>query len=127
MTDGIILEDEGHVIAFEPNQVKSAEINTGDFDRGNADAAPVAGPSEGPGITGNGIGPVWETPQDSKTDSFIYNAQDKLIDMKRIQDNIERGFVGPIQERHDVRMAEELYHVALPSVSRMCSFQKSTG
>lgn len=35
--DGIILEDEGHVIAFESNQVKSAEINTGDFDRGNDD------------------------------------------------------------------------------------------
>ena len=106
--DSIVLEDEGHVIVFEPNQVKSAEINTGAFDAGNDDVRySVAG--GGSGITGNGPGPVWATPQDSKTDSFIYNAQDKLIDMKRIQDNIEKA-LGPIQEQHDVRMAEELYH-----------------
>jgi len=35
--DSIILEDEGHVIVFEPNQVKSAEVNTGAFSPDNAD------------------------------------------------------------------------------------------
>lgn len=103
--DSIILEDEGHVIVFEPNQVKSAEINTGEFDADNPDVRySVAG-----GLTGNGTGPVWQTPQDSKRDTFLYNVQDKLIDLKRIQDNIEQA-LGPISEEHDVRMAEELYH-----------------
>jgi N12 class adenine-specific DNA methylase len=103
--DGVILEDEGHVVVFEPNQVKSAEINTGEFDADNPDVRySVAG-----GLTGNGTGPAWQTPQDSKRDTFLYSVQDKLIDLKRIQDNIEQE-LGPISEEHDVRMAEELYH-----------------
>jgi N12 class adenine-specific DNA methylase len=35
--DGIILADEGHVIVFENNQIKSAEINTGEFSAENPD------------------------------------------------------------------------------------------
>jgi hypothetical protein len=35
--DGIVLEDQGHVIVFDPGNIKSAEFNTGEFDRANKD------------------------------------------------------------------------------------------
>jgi hypothetical protein len=35
--DGIIIKDRGQVIAFEPNQLKSASDNTGEFSRSNDD------------------------------------------------------------------------------------------
>jgi len=35
--DGFFIKDEGHYVAFEPNQIKSGEINTGEFDPTNPD------------------------------------------------------------------------------------------
>lgn len=35
--DGIIIKDRGHAVVFNPNQVKSAQDNTGEFSRSNND------------------------------------------------------------------------------------------
>ena len=35
--DGIIIKDRGHAVVFDPNQVKSAQDNTGEFSRSNND------------------------------------------------------------------------------------------
>ena len=35
--DGIHIQDEGHYIAFKPEQIKSADLNTGGFDASNPD------------------------------------------------------------------------------------------
>ncbi|MBP7235963.1 MAG: strawberry notch family protein, partial [Bifidobacterium sp.] len=51
----------------------------------------------------------WDAPLDSKKDSFLYNAQNKFIDLFRVQDAIQKHG-GTIDETNDVRLAEELYH-----------------
>jgi hypothetical protein len=61
----------------------------------------------------------WDAPIDSKKDTFLYNAQNKFIDLFRVQDAItEAG--GEITEATDVRLAEELYHKR--SASRTSEF-----
>lgn len=49
--DGIIIKDRGQVIAFEPNQLKSARQNTGEYSRENDDVRYSMADVE---LTGNG-------------------------------------------------------------------------
>lgn len=50
----------------------------------------------------------WETPQDTRTDKFIFEVQDGRIDLKRVQQAIAK-VGGEIREQFDARLAETLY------------------
>jgi hypothetical protein len=50
----------------------------------------------------------WETPQDTRTDRFIFELQDGRIDLKRVQQAIAK-VGGQIREQFDARLAETLY------------------
>lgn len=50
----------------------------------------------------------WDVPQDTRTDKFIYEAQDGRIDVKRVQQAIAK-VGGEIREQFDARLAETLY------------------
>lgn len=50
----------------------------------------------------------WETPQDTRTDKFIFEVQDGRIDLKRVQQAITK-VGGQIREQFDARLAETLY------------------
>lgn len=92
---------------FDESQAKSALSNTGDFSpsdpriryskRFEADEADERNPLS------------WDAPLDSKKDTFLYNAQNKFIDLFRVQDAIQKHG-GTIDEETDVRLSEELYH-----------------
>jgi len=51
----------------------------------------------------------WNNPKESKLDNFIYEIQDKLIDTKRVIQEIEKT-AGKTAEKWNVYMREELYH-----------------
>lgn len=51
----------------------------------------------------------WNTPDETKLDSFIYTMQDKLVDTKRVIQDIERA-TGAIDDRWNPYLQEELYH-----------------
>ena len=51
----------------------------------------------------------WTTPTDTKLDDFIYRIQDKLIDTKRVIQEIEAA-AGRLEDRWDPYLQEELYH-----------------
>ena len=51
---------------------------------------------------------VWQTPDPSRIDTFIYNAQDGKVDLKRVQEAITKSGQ-QIQEKFDARLAETLY------------------
>lgn len=48
-------------------------------------------------------------PQFGKLDKFIYEAQNKLIDLKRVRDAIKESGIR-VREEYDPYLAEELYH-----------------
>lgn len=51
----------------------------------------------------------WNTPDETKLDTFIYRMQDKLVDTKRVIQDIERA-TGAIDDRWNPYLQEELYH-----------------
>lgn len=51
----------------------------------------------------------WGIPDDSKTDNFLFTMQDKMIDTKRVLQNIRQA-TGNIADRWDAYLQEELYH-----------------
>jgi Large polyvalent protein associated domain 38 len=53
--------------------------------------------------------PTWTEPTDSKTDSAIYILQDKMIDVKRVVQEITKA-AGVIADRWNPYLQEELYH-----------------
>ena len=50
----------------------------------------------------------WNAPADTRTDKLIYNLQDGRVDLKRVQEAIEKAG-GDIEENFNARMAETLY------------------
>lgn len=87
-------------IAFEPNQIKSAIGNNGNFDGNNND---IRFSRQG------NITPEWGAPEASKIDSLIYTLQDKHIDLKRVTENI-KNVGNHIDDRWNAYLQEELYH-----------------
>ena len=77
----------------EPAQIKSAVGNRGTFDPRKTDIALSA----------------WDAPEPSRFDDFVYKAQDKLVDLKRITQSIKKA-VGGLAEDVDAYLQEELYH-----------------
>jgi site-specific DNA-cytosine methylase len=51
----------------------------------------------------------WESPEESKMDTFIYKLQDKLIDTKRVIENIKKAS-GDVADNWDAYLKEELFH-----------------
>lgn len=51
----------------------------------------------------------WESPEESKMDNFIYKLQDKLIDTKRVIENIKKAS-GEIADNWNAYLKEELFH-----------------
>lgn len=89
-------------IAFDPEQIKSAIGNNGEFDGGNPNIAFARG-------TGNLFKPnIWTTPEPTRTDRVIYELQDGKVDLKRVQEAIKKSGQ-EITEQYDARLAETLY------------------
>ena len=53
--------------------------------------------------------PAWATEVTGKVDSFIYEIQDKFIDLKRVRDAIKEAGI-QVREEYDAYVAEELNH-----------------
>ena len=116
-------EDEVWV-AFEPNQVKSAIGNTGEYSTTNPDiryeeVGNTAKPAEGRNFEGEPVKASWSFPEDTikhwhgvsdaQIDDLIYKLQDKQIDTKRAQQAIEK-VAGEIEDNVNVYDKEQLYH-----------------
>lgn len=52
--------------------------------------------------------PAWDLPEPSRMDKVIYHLQDRLIDLKRVQQSINE--VRTIPEQFDTYLKEELFH-----------------
>lgn len=89
-------------MAFEPNQIKSATQNTGDFNPANQNILY----SRNPQAT---LQPQWESLQDNKFDDIRYLLQDQHIDLKRVRQKIKEAG-NDIADRWDAYLQEELYH-----------------
>lgn len=74
--------------------------NSGAFDAANPDI--VASHRT---VNGAPIMPTWAAPEPTPLDTFIYNAQDKLIDLKRIQE-----VIGQVEDLRNGYQKELLYH-----------------
>lgn len=92
-------QDTVHFIAFEPNQVKSAIGNNGDFSLEKNDIAKSI-------RAGNS---AWDEPESSRFDDLVYKLQDKLIDTKRVIESITKT-VGRVADDLNVYLQEELFH-----------------
>ncbi len=101
--DGIIVRGTGDFkrdlfVAFKPNQVKSAIGNDGSFgDGGDIRYSKRNGTS------------LWDAPEPSRFDDFVYKAQDKLIDLKRVIQSIKDA-TGAIADDINAYLSEELFH-----------------
>lgn len=109
--DSIILkdyEDEGagiiEVVAFESNQIKSANNNNGDFDPANPDIRFSRSNAQQSNLI-----PKWDAPTDNKLDDVVYALQDKHIDLKRVSQSIKKAGTD-IADRWNAYLQEELYH-----------------
>lgn len=120
--DGLIVEGAttlgtpgDYYIAFQPEQIKSAIGNNGDFDGDNPDIRfsrggppqPPAGPA--PGLLGGLQQKVRTLTSRENIDSLIYQWQDKFIDLKRIQQTIQ-DLNGTVSDTNNAYRGEELYH-----------------
>lgn len=76
--------DLPQIVAFRPEQIKSATGNNGNFDPTNPDIrfSRSAAPSL-PEVAETGRDTAWTGPQESQFDSLVYQLQDKHIDTKR--------------------------------------------
>lgn len=84
-------------VIFDSNQAKSATQNTGAFSKSNDDLR------YSPTISD------FKASLPKRIDNLIYEAQDKLIDLKRIRDTIKASGV-VVREQYDAYLAEELFH-----------------
>jgi molybdopterin converting factor small subunit len=100
--DGIILDDGREIVAFRPEQIKSAIGNVGTFDPADPDIRFSRTPNATPG-TG------WAMPEGTKFDNFVYRFQDKNVDLKRAVAEITKGRQA-IEDRVDAYLQEELFH-----------------
>ena len=113
--DLIYVEDESGIAyaVQNPNQIKSATENNGDFSESNNNikfsrSTPSNTPADNSAIKDK-FNNVFS--QKNK-DTAIYKLQDKYIDLKRkMQSVVKNG--GAITEIQDARTAEELYHKRL--------------
>jgi hypothetical protein len=110
--DGIVITLDGEplsYIAFNPEQIKSATGNRGTFDPENPDIR-FSTSTEGraPGIPESDKPNVWNVPEPTKADRFIFEAQDGRIDLKRAQEAIKESG-REIDEKWDARLAETLF------------------
>ena len=108
-------------ILFNPNQIKSAIGNTGEFNPDTGDISMSERVvSEEPStsevkankhrnIDGQIVSPVWNSPEVSKIDNFLYKLQDKHIDTKRVMQAITKA-AGQLDDNWNVYLKEELYH-----------------
>jgi hypothetical protein len=96
----IVDGDEMLVIAFLPEQIKSAIGNNGDFDGNNSN---ILFSRQG------SFNPSWDAPEPSKFDDLIYTLQDKNIDLKRVTQEIQKAG-NEIDDRWNAYLQEELYH-----------------
>jgi hypothetical protein len=94
-------EQNDQWIAFYPEQIKSAIGNRGTFDPADPDIRRSTGRTA--------TGAVWDSPSASKWDDFVYKAQDKLVDVKRVVESL-REASGAIADDLNVYLQEELYH-----------------
>ena len=113
-------EDEVWV-AFEPTQIKSAIGNTGEFNPDTGDismservvseepSTPEVKANKHRNIDGQIVSPVWNSPEVSKIDNFLYKLQDKHIDTKRVMQAITKA-AGQLDDNWNVYLKEELYH-----------------
>jgi hypothetical protein len=60
-------------------------------------------------IEGEIVSPVWNSPEMSKIDNFLYKLQDKHIDTKRVIQAIQKE-AGQLEDNWNVYLKEELYH-----------------
>lgn len=102
--DGVI-GPGGTYVAFKPEQIKSAIGNDGTFDAEDPDIRSSAKRNN----FGKTIDSTWSMSPDSKKDQFLYKAQDKFIDLKRLTEAVqgERGRLGDELKVHD---KEALFH-----------------
>lgn len=103
--DGILLEKDGKmlVVAFRPDQIKSAIGNNGNFDP----ADPRINFSRT--STATGAQSAWDAPTPTGFDDVIYKLQDKNIDAKRVIEAITKS-VGKVADAVNVYLQEELFH-----------------
>ncbi|MDP3326332.1 MAG: LPD38 domain-containing protein, partial [Hydrogenophaga sp.] len=101
--DGIIVRGKGAIkrdlfVAFKSSQVKSAIGNDGGFGGGGDIRYSIR--------NGNSL---WDEPTASRFDDFVYKAQDKLIDLKRVVQSIKKS-TGAIADDINAYLQEELFH-----------------
>lgn len=94
--DGAFLSN-GDMVAFRPEQIKSAIGNQGTFDPTNPDIRYSLSPSQ-----------TWAIPEESRIDRMIYEMQDSRVDLKRVQESIKEAG-RQIEEKFDARTAESLF------------------
>lgn len=104
-------------IAFRRNQVKSAVGNSGAFDPSNEDIRFARGANNL-----STTSPQWESPEENGLDKWIYEGQNKAVDLVRVQQAIKESGA-QIEERFDAQTAESLY--AGRVAYRDQSFQKA--
>jgi hypothetical protein len=92
-------------VVFNPNQIKSATGNNGNFDP-NDDRVAFSKKSV---LTGQDIPNVWQGPDASKLDDMIYSMQDKHVDTRRVMQAV-RAAIGSVADAQDPYLQEELFH-----------------
>jgi len=126
--DGLIIQPKvspksggaTHYLAFEPTQIKSATGNTGAFDPNNPDIrysiapltkAPTVPSTGSPrlNITNVPIEGTWTAAPQKTSTNFLYNWQDKQIDLKDAQKEIEKT-AGKIDDALNAYRKENLYY-----------------
>lgn len=101
--DGVMLNfSDGHMelVAFDPEQIKSATGNAGTFDGSNPDIrySVRAQPA-----------PTWMMAPETRLDNVIHTLQDKHIDMKRAIEAITKE-AGVLDDKWNPYLQEELFH-----------------
>ena len=115
-------------IVFDPNQVKSAIGNTGEFNPEDAriqyeevaeEPSKEKPTKEARNYLGQPVKPTWEFPEDTfihvpgvtdvSVNNLIYKFQDKQIDTKRAQEAISKA-AGQITDEINVYDKEQLFH-----------------
>jgi hypothetical protein len=89
-----------NLAVYEPNQIKSAIGNSGEFNPQNPD---IRFSRSLPQRNG------WEIEETGRKDNFIYLLQDKQIDLKRVIQGITTAS-GQLSEQWNAYMQEELFH-----------------
>lgn len=95
---------------FKPADTLRAEIVArGNAARSSEDQSDAGQPAAfARGVTPSATPTVWNTPDATRTDKIIYELQDGRIDLKRVQQAIEKSGQ-KINEQWDARLAETLY------------------